>query len=508
MSSPSPAIAAVLSFLFPGLGQAYAGAVRRGILWAIPTIVLLLAVLIVLRGGSSGLMNMFVRADTLLAVLVLNVALFFYHLAAVLDAYGVAHRQHRVSSGGVPRGGPVALAVVALLTLALHGVPEAFAIATNDALEDVAGGRDDVRPSASFAPHEPDTAKLSPSPGPTETPSPPTSTGSTPPPGAGGSPAAGGSPPVGPAGSPTSRPESYPPINAAWAENGRLDLLLIGGDAGPGRSSLRTDTMILLSVEISTGKAAFFGFPRNMTNVPLHSESAAAYPGGRFPEMLSALWRRAMEQPDRFPGDDEVRGWRAIAGAIQELAGVPLDGVVGVDLNGFVQLVDAVGGVWIDVPARVYDPSYPLEDGGNIEIEIEAGCQKLDGRHALAYARSRDQDSDYQRMKRQQWVLQAVRRQFDPVAMVPRALELLDIARDNLFTDIDRNEIPQMAEVASRVDPDRMYQVRFGPRAYPVVVDDAAIGRIRDKVRNIFSEPEPAPTASPRDGQGERCPPR
>lgn len=502
MSSPSPSIAAVLSFLLPGLGQAYAGAVRRGLLWAIPTVVLLLAVLVVLRGGPSGLMSLFVRADTLLAVLVLNVALFFYHLAAVLDAYGLAHRRHGLSSGGVPRGGPVALAVVAVLTLALHGVPEALAIATNDALEDVAGGRHDVRPSASFAPDDPDTSNASPSPAPTTTPSVPTSTGSTP------APAASGSPAVEPGGSPTSRPESYPPIGAAWAENGRLDLLLIGGDAGPGRSSLRTDTMILLSVEISTGKAAFFGFPRNMTHVPLHSESAAAYPGGRFPDMLSALWRRAMEQPDKFPGDDEVRGWRAIAGAIQELAGVPLDGVVGVDLNGFVQLVDAVGGVWIDVPARVYDPSYPLEDGGNVEIEIEPGCQKLDGRDALAYARSREQDSDYQRMKRQQWVLQAIRRQFDPVAMVPRALELLDIARDNLFTDIDRNDIPQMAEVASRVDPDRMYQVRFGPRAYPVSVDDAAIGRIRDRVRNIFSEPEPEPTASPRDDEGGRCPPR
>jgi polyisoprenyl-teichoic acid--peptidoglycan teichoic acid transferase len=231
--------------------------------------------------------------------------------------------------------------------------------------------------------------------------------------------------------------------------------------------------MILLSVEISTGKAAFFGFPRNMTNVPLHSESAGAYPGGRFPEMLSALWRRAMEQPDKFPGDDTVRGWRAIAGAVQELAGVPLDGVIGVDLNGFVSLVDAVGGVWIDVPARVYDPEYPLENGGHKVVDIKPGCQKLDGPDAQAYARSRRQDSDYQRMKRQQYVLQAVRRQFDPIAMVPRALELMDIARDNLFTDIDRNQIPAMAEVAARVDPDRMYQVRFGPRAYPVSVDDA-----------------------------------
>jgi anionic cell wall polymer biosynthesis LytR-Cps2A-Psr (LCP) family protein len=170
--------------------------------------------------------------------------------------------------------------------------------------------------------------------------------------------------------------------------------------------------------------------------------------------------------------------------------------------------VDAVGGVWIDVPSRVYDPRYPLEDGGHMEIDIQPGCQKLDGRLALAYARSREQDSDYQRMRRQQWVLQAVRRQFDPVAMVPRALELLDIARDNLFTDIDREDIADMAEVASRVDADRMYQVRFGPRAYPVSIDDDALGRIRQKVRNIFDEPEPEPEATPSGGEGERCPPR
>src|SRR5688572_27150261 len=99
MSSPSPSIAALLSFIFPGVGQMYAGAVRRGVLWAIPRIVLIVAVLLMLRSGTSGLAGLFLRAESLLAVLVLIVALFFYHLAAILDAYGVAQRQHRVSSG-------------------------------------------------------------------------------------------------------------------------------------------------------------------------------------------------------------------------------------------------------------------------------------------------------------------------------------------------------------------------------------------------------------------------
>src|SRR3954452_17168674 len=91
MTDRSPALAAILSFLFPGLGQIYAGRTRRGLLWAIPMLVVLVAAVVVLLGGARSLTT-FLTADRTLALLVLDAALFGYHVAAMVDAYLVAGR--------------------------------------------------------------------------------------------------------------------------------------------------------------------------------------------------------------------------------------------------------------------------------------------------------------------------------------------------------------------------------------------------------------------------------
>ncbi|CAN5860250.1 hypothetical protein BH24CHL6_BH24CHL6_05330 [soil metagenome] len=518
-SLPSPASAAFLSFLFPGLGQAYAGARSRGLLLAAPWLILLLGVAFVVL--TNRIIGIVTHGETMLAALVFLLAVFFYHLAAVVDAYGVASRERQLNGASTRRYSLAVVALLVVIMLVPYGVMEVYGLQANSALDAIARGdntqdnpfippfAEEPSPMAGEATPQPSPAPTAP--GTTPLPASPTAPGSPP----AASPGTSPSTPASPAATPV--PPIYGPINAGWAENGRLDLLLIGADTGEGRSSTRTDTMILLSVEIQSGRAAMFGFPRNMINVPLPQESRNAYPGGTFPELLSALWRRAAEQPANFVGSDGIgpecsfqwdceRGWRAIAGAIQNLAGVPLDGIIAVDLNGFALLVDAVGGVWIDVPARVVDPRYPTQDGRRIAIDIPPGCQKLDGTLALAYARSRRQDSDYQRMRRQQFVLQAIRRQFEPLSLVPRVPELLTIARDNLFLTIDRDEIELMAQVAERVDPDRLQQVRFQQQALRHVTPES-VQRIRDRVRDIFQEEPPQPTPTPRRG-GARCPPR
>jgi LCP family protein required for cell wall assembly len=294
----------------------------------------------------------------------------------------------------------------------------------------------------------------------------------------------------------TPRPRPRPPSPVArWADAG-LNLLLIGSDAGPDRWSLRTDTIIVLSVEVKTGRAALFGIPRNLVGVPLPPESAAAVAGGRFPRLLNALYVYAMAHPRDFPGGD-ARGMRAVSGAVQELLGVRLDGMVLVNLAGFVSLVDELGGLWIDIPAPLVDSKYPLEDGSRlITVAFDAGCQRLDGRMALAYARSRHQDSDYGRMRRQQTVLLALRREVDPVALVPKAPALLRIARDNLWTTLRRKDLRELARLAATVDVRRVDRVLFVPPAYASHLTDAEIARIRRVTRNIFDGPAPPPDRS------------
>jgi polyisoprenyl-teichoic acid--peptidoglycan teichoic acid transferase len=251
-----------------------------------------------------------------------------------------------------------------------------------------------------------------------------------------------------------------------------------------------------------------FGFPRYMSNIPLPPEAAANFPDGKFPGYFNALYRAAQDRPRRYPGND-ARGLRVVAGAVQELAGVRVDHYVMVNLNGFVDIVDAMGGLWIDVPKPgVSDDRYVLEHGRRrVSLSLDPGCQKLDGRMALFFARSRHQDSDYHRMARQEITIQAMRRQFDPLAVLPRLPELFDAAGDNLYWTLQPEDVGPIAQVAARVDADRMQRVLFIPPEYDRELGDEVIETIRTKVRGIFDEPEPDPSPRRSDREDD-CPPR
>jgi LCP family protein required for cell wall assembly len=277
--------------------------------------------------------------------------------------------------------------------------------------------------------------------------------------------------------------------------------------------------MLLLSVDIASCKAALFSFPRNMENNP-----ATRYPewfriplenGQDYPGLLFGLWRDAASSPANYPGSDGIgaecqtmfdceRGWRALTGAIQNMAGAQVDGVVAVNLKGFVAIVEALpgNGVWIDVPYRLQDDDYFNSQQQKMSIDFEPGCQFLDGEEALAFARSRHQDSDYQRGRRQQIFLQQVRRQLDPLALLGSLDSLLNAAQQNLFMTFARSDFQYLAEAASRVDADRLYRYDFAPARLAIL---GSMDGMAAKIQNIFSEPEPEP--DPKDQQNP-CPPR
>ena len=477
----SPAAAAALSFLLPGLGQLAAGARRRAVVLVVPAAATFLAA-VALAGLGTRALDVLLEPTTLIGLLLLNLVLAAYHLLAIADAYRIAARGPRRSP--TRWTGRLLLTALLVATLGIHGSIEAVGLQAYDTLGSVfvPPGPDDgwAIPDPSFEPTPAPSAEPTPAPTPGWTRSP-------------SSPATA-SPPV-----PTSTPRPTPTPSAAprWAADGRLDLLLIGSDAGPDRWSVRTDTMVVLSIDVATGQAALFGIPRNLVGVPLPRESAGAFRDGRFPGLLNALYVYAMGHPEAFPGGD-ARGFRAVTGAVQELVGVRLDAAVVVNLRGFVQLVDAIGGLWIDVQVPVVDRNYPLEDGsGHIALDIRTGCQRLDGRMALAYARSRHQDSDYGRMGRQQAVLLALAKQVDPLALVPKVPELLAIAKGNVWTTIRRSDVGALAEVARRVDPGRVRRVLFVPSRYPSHLDVDTIARIRDEVRSAFEGDHPTPTPRP-----------
>lgn len=474
--------AALLSALVPGLGQARLGARRRGALIALPFVGIIVVVAVLAIADPGGALDAILSPGVIVGILLLIVAMGAYHLAAVVDAFRLGGRlnappEHRPDTVPTRRrlpGSP--LFVLALAgVVALYGMVELVGYRANEArsaiFADPSSGF--AIPGSSFAAGQSPSSSL----GPVGTPAGPT---------------------VEPV--PTPTPVAVP----AWATDGRLNLLLIGSDAGPGRWMARMDSINVVSVEIATGRVAIFSLWRYTGNVPLPPESAGAFRDGRFPDWLNALYVYAMEHPDQFPGG-EARGFRATAGAVQELIGQPLDGAIVVNLNGFVDLVDAIGGLWIDIPFGVHDDRYPLPDGsGDKVIDFSAGCQKLTGERALEYARTRHQDSDFGRMRRQQRVIIALARQLDPIAMLPRVPDLLGIARDNLWTTIQPDQIADLAELAARVDTQDVQYYLFWPPQTPQRLDTAGIQHVRDVVAGIFdgpspsSEPTPEPTSAPK----------
>ena len=113
------------------------------------------------------------------------------------------------------------------------------------------------------------------------------------------------------------------------------------------------------------------------------------------------------------------------------------------------------------------------------------------------YARSRHQDSDYGRMRRQQAVLLALRNRLKPCKLIPKVPTLLKIARDDAWTSFKPKDLPSLLSLAATTDAKHVKTMMFAPPAYPETISDNEIKQIRKVVRGIFPSHEPDPTATP-----------
>jgi LCP family protein required for cell wall assembly len=268
--------------------------------------------------------------------------------------------------------------------------------------------------------------------------------------------------------------------------------------------------MILLSVDIATGRAAMFGIPRNMINVPLPEGPDEAFDCHCFPDLLNGLFVYAMAHPEHFPGADAERGYMAVQNAVAKLTGLELDGQVVVTLQGFIKIVDALGGLDMTTTDSVYDARYPDPlSTHNVVLSIPRGKHHFDGWHALAYARTRHQDNDYNRMDRQQEVLRALRAQLDPCTLIPRIPQLLDIAKTSLWTNVPVERMPDLFEIGARVEVGSIARYQFWPPDIRERLDFASINKIRMMVRTAFlgpvPTPDPATPSTPAPGSGSIC---
>jgi polyisoprenyl-teichoic acid--peptidoglycan teichoic acid transferase len=206
----------------------------------------------------------------------------------------------------------------------------------------------------------------------------------------------------------------------------------------------RTDAITLVHINFVTGKAAMFSIPRDLY-VPLPNLEEAGIDQSRVNTayLYGEIYGVAGGGPAEFRQTIELN------------FGLRVDRYVLINFAAFKAVVDAVGGLDIDVPKAIYDDEFPADEGdGTIVLDIPAGMTHMDGAQALRYARTRHQDDDYHRIQRQQLVLMALRDKLVQPAVIPQIPGLILALQGAGRTDLAPDEMAALACVGPRIDRD------------------------------------------------------
>jgi LCP family protein required for cell wall assembly len=203
---------------------------------------------------------------------------------------------------------------------------------------------------------------------------------------------------------------------------GRYNILLLGSDAGNDRTGARTDSVSVASVDARTGRTVLFGLPRNLEDVPFIDSSPLKklYPNGyscpTHECMLNAVYTLAWDHKALYPGVKDP-GLQAVKEAVEAITGLEINYYAMVDMFGFKDLIDALGGVHMDINIAV-----PVGgDTSSAKSWIQPGPNRtLTGAEALWFARERKESTDYARMQRQKCVMSAMLHQMDPLTVATK----------------------------------------------------------------------------------------
>ncbi len=274
------------------------------------------------------------------------------------------------------------------------------------------------------------------------------------------------------------KPENKDP----WADKPQINVLLIGSDAGKGRIGIRPDTLILASINTTTGKTVMFSLPRSLQRAPfpVGTGGREAWPDGYYcPDaepgrecMINAIWGWAENEGQSHYSQFKNPGLRATQDAVEGVTGLPVDTYVMLNLHGFKDFVDALGGVTVDVHERL-----PMGGDSNYQVAVNGWIEKgnnqhLDGFHALWFARSRWSTGDYDRMQRQRCVIGAVVDQSDPLKIVRNFPDLAKALKKNLVTGIDSDDLSAWATLAQRIQKGGVRSIVFDPDVINTVDPD------------------------------------
>ncbi|NJK80773.1 MAG: LCP family protein, partial [Chloroflexaceae bacterium] len=290
---------------------------------------------------------------------------------------------------------------------------------------------------------------------------------------------------------------------------GGTNILIVGVDERPDHpeEGVRSDTLMLVRLDAATGRAALLSIPRD-TQVDVVDIGTTK---------INVAYGQGYALAEQYfgPGTTPQQGGMALATQTTEhflglsSRGMRIDYTMQINFDGFVSVIDALGGITIDVPVHIIDDAYPTEDFGYMRVEFFPGPQQMDGQTALIYARTRHADSDFGRAERQQQVVRAIAAELQSrgwagrLAAMPALLESV-AAEEGQPTPfmttlpIDRPDVLfGMALLGARLDPNEIQQLRITPETVPLVAeigsnlvwDPAGVDQLVDQ---FFRGPPPA----------------
>jgi LCP family protein required for cell wall assembly len=467
--------AALLSAVLPGAGQWWLRRRWRGALLALPALAVAAGLGVLARRGAAGLAELLVQPRWLWALVAVNAAFFLLRLAALADAWWLERPAGQGWRWSLLSLAP-ALVLAVALTLPqvivhrysldalglLHAVfeePQHVPSLEERIAALLAQGlsREDLGPVLSTTTSTTTTA-------------PPTATAGT--------------------STTTSTTTTLPPeeVLAGALGDNLVTVLLAGGDFGPGRKDLRTDVMILAAFDLDTGKAALIGVSRDLVQAPLppawaQADTMIGVQAWHEDQAYQARVERAIEAgeepPERQPSTycncyfDRINylhvhtaswvvtfpeapdpGMEALRQTLEVTLGVPIDYYVLVDFAGFVDLVDAVGGVEVNSTEYMDIKLSPAKPGeAPIEIDIAPGRYHMDGRTALAYVRNRTGSSDGRRMLRQRCMLRDLASEMDAVTLLTRFTPISRAIATSTTSTIPLYLLPDVIRVVAGLEP-------------------------------------------------------
>jgi LCP family protein required for cell wall assembly len=312
-------------------------------------------------------------------------------------------------------------------------------------------------------------------------------------------------PPSGGIGNPNDPEEPINEPDYHWDGTERVNFLLLGIDSGPGRDEALTDTILVVSIDPVARSAVMVSIPRDTGFVPLPDRSI--YPDGLYPDKINSLSSVAEQNAELWCPDlpsARACGLRTLERSAGLYLGIPIHYYATIDLTGFAELIDALGGVELCLPGKLVDPEYSGPTWApRYGIELQAGCHRHGGVEALAFARIRkgwielpsgeiDYQNDFERADRQQEVLLALRRELADANLVFELPAILEAVGRTVSTDFPREQAGDLASLLPLITAPDIERLVLG---YPEFVDEPVDPTVnyllipkRDHVRDAMTE--------------------